>query len=467
MFFDTTMTSESETLFLSGVDFNDAGLGGNKNYKQQQKDSFSRYEQLSEQPPPLNNLLMIQPWQPIECKMNYEFNIRKKENIKEIFQIKLLFRENYYALLLTDFINVWYCYEDYNKIQTMHSIFNPAIKFNSMSQINKHLSNMLLSGDDQSGSHHATQITFVDPTYTHLKLKCSMRIEDVVTFQWEFVFKKYGNSFDQANVLKHQLILPLMTITNELASHLNPQILTNLQLKKGEIFQKKTIEDTLHLNLRLRIPELYKTTMDCYLTQDSNDNNNNNDNNYNNYKPTNVVIPKPKGPGPPKKKPFEPVNNNDNNNIANFLNVNDDGHGGSPNKKRRIGLVNNNNNNTNIANNDTNINKNTNRKNKKNNVNVERINNNNNNNNDDDTFFDEQKDIILNENNNNNDDYQDQLNERENAHVSNVVISSNAPPPPPNENQNEANEFSKRQELINKLNAKKQKKKKQPDKLRI
>merc|ERR1712113_86557 len=93
------------------------------------------------------------------------------------------------------------------------------------------------------------------------------KIANFLNFKWECHCLQYGSSRDQALILKHQLILPLMSIANEMAQKLHPNAHKNdEQNNKNCVFQQKITETFLQFNLAsIQFKDSYKQSME-YLT---------------------------------------------------------------------------------------------------------------------------------------------------------------------------------------------------------
>mmetsp|Transcript_14700 Transcript_14700/g.23010 ORF Transcript_14700/g.23010 Transcript_14700/m.23010 type:complete len:430 (-) Transcript_14700:18-1307(-) len=234
--------------------------------------------------PPLLDGLVFQPWQPLKCD-TVEFEDEEDDLLNldlldmpgsndanpiandadKLFQIKCQFSDQCTAIVLTDLINVWYCEQSSSQISALHGKLNPAMASTTISQINEQLQNMLCFSD-QKGSAHCKHMKFSDQSKQTALLTSSFRIENIIDFKWQFQFVKYGSSTDQATLLKQQLILPLMSIANELACKLNPQQMhidyNRNASNTNSVFQQKITDTFLQFNIRGTMPDLYRNTMD-------------------------------------------------------------------------------------------------------------------------------------------------------------------------------------------------------------
>lgn len=123
----------------------------------------------NETEPKLLDGITLQPWQPLQCSIVYDYKGDNSSNSKEeeVFQIKSLFLDSCYTLVLSDLINVWYVEDDSNQIKMTHQILNPAIRLESIHHINTHLSNMICF-PDQHGTNHSKVIHFHDKDHKKL-----------------------------------------------------------------------------------------------------------------------------------------------------------------------------------------------------------------------------------------------------------------------------------------------------------
>eukprot|EP01084_Bolivina_argentea_P128387 226951_1 len=218
--------------------------------------------------------LGLQPWQPLKCdKIEIEeeedfldlLDMEEENNSNDndkLFQIKCHFMDQCIGVLLTDLINVWYCEQSQSYIKSTQKKLNPAMESNTIEQINKQIQNMLCFSD-QIGSNHFKTITFNNEKKTSLIMDISMKIENIIPFKWQLKFIQYGSLYDQATLLKQQLILPLMSIANQLSSKLNPTNNKNdYNNNKNTIFQQNITDTFLQFNIRSTMADLYKNTMD-------------------------------------------------------------------------------------------------------------------------------------------------------------------------------------------------------------
>merc|ERR1712113_170771 len=123
----------------------------------------------------------------------------------------------------------------------------------------------MLCFSDQKGSDHFKKITFKNQDKISLILNVSMRIEDIIDFKWKLEFLQYGSPNDQAILLKQQLILPLISICNEMAETLNPtkeHHKSNNSNSSNSVFQQKITDTLLQFNIGGTLSVLYKNTMD-------------------------------------------------------------------------------------------------------------------------------------------------------------------------------------------------------------
>merc|ERR1712129_609657 len=92
----------------------------------------------------------------------------------------------------------------------------------------------------------------------------AMQICGFTTFKWRCVCLQYGSHRDQAIVLKQQMILPLMWISNQLSTRMNVNNV-NRNGNTQSIFQQKVTDTFYNFNLAKNHKATYRASME-YLT---------------------------------------------------------------------------------------------------------------------------------------------------------------------------------------------------------
>ena len=138
------------------------------------------------------------------------------------YLIKFLFSSNTYAMMITDFLDVWGCFADSDRISAERELFNPQLEMEQDQLLGmigskfqeKFAPSLVDSSAEENELVSVQRPRSVDITVLNLKLKFQFFVCDFVwAFSMECMQKKTSGI-----LLRDQLTLPLLFTAHSLSS---------------------------------------------------------------------------------------------------------------------------------------------------------------------------------------------------------------------------------------------------------